>query len=97
MALGLETMPVVAVVYENVEGYHRFTSPQVPGLFVIVEPADYKVGLDDVPAALGMLIESDTGGKVSVRQIETFSEYTDRMPDDAKPTIFHFVVESAST
>jgi len=96
MATKSTPAPVVDVVHEVVDGWHRFTSPQVPGLYIIVGANDYVAGLNDVPHAIELLIEGDYGRKVAVKQTGTFAAYTDRMPADMRPTIFHYVIEPAA-
>lgn len=87
-------MPIIDVVYENVEGYHRFTSPQIPGLYVIVEPKDFEAGLDDVPEAIRILIEDKGKNKVAVHRVPTFDSFIKRMPEKRRPHIFHYSVET---
>jgi hypothetical protein len=84
-------MPVVDVMYENVEGWHRFTSPQIPGFCVIVEPDQFQTGLDDVPDAIATIIAGDHGKRITATPIETYSEYVSR---DKSPQIYHYMINS---
>jgi hypothetical protein len=85
----VSAMPIVDVVYEDVEGWHRFTSPHIPGLYVIVEPDQYWMGYEDVPRVIEMLASGDDK-KVAVRAV-------DRPPGNAKPKILHYSVESLAS
>jgi hypothetical protein len=84
------TMPVVDVMYENVEGWHRFTSPQIPGFCVIVEPDQFQTGLDDVPEAITNIIAGDHGRRVTATRLETYSDYSREKP----PPIYHYMINS---
>jgi hypothetical protein len=86
-------MPIVSVCYENVEGWHRFTSPQIPGFCVIVEPDQFQIGLDDVPKALELIIASDHGKRVTASPLPPYSEYFARAPSKA-PRIYHYAINS---
>ena len=85
------TMPVVDVMYENVEGWHRFTSPQIPGFCVIVEPNQFQTGLDDIPEAIAIIIAGDHGKRVIATRLETYSDYPSR---DKTPPIYHYMINS---
>jgi hypothetical protein len=86
-------MPVVSVCYENIEGWHRFTSPQIPGFCVIVEPSQFQVGLDDVPRAIELIIASDHGKRVTATPLPTYSDYSTRTSPN-KPEVYHYAVNS---
>lgn len=85
----VSAMPIVDVVYEDVEGWHRFTSPHIPGLYVIVEPDQFWMGYEDVPRVIEMLAGADHK-RVAVRAV-------DSPPEKSKRKIIHYSVESIAT
>lgn len=84
--------PVVDVIYEPVEGYHRFTSPQIPGLCVIVDPEQYKLGVADLPDAIALLLRADFGRQVTVTPLETFSDYDRLIATAERKRVLHFAI-----
>lgn len=54
-----ERPPTVAVQYKCVEGYHVYTSPELPGLYVASK--DAALAAADVAPAIRMLLEMDYG------------------------------------
>jgi hypothetical protein len=87
------TMPVVSVHYENIEGWHRFTSPQIPGFCVIVEPDQFEIGLEDVPRTIELMIFGDFGKRVKATPLQTYSGYSVVAPT-RMPKIYHYAINS---
>jgi hypothetical protein len=88
---------VIDVVHECSEGWHELTSPQIPGLYIVVEQDDLEAAFHDVPAAIEMLIEADTGRRVKVVQLESYDEYVEKLPPAYRPaSIRHYTVQQAA-
>ena len=52
---------VYSVHYENMDGYHLFTSDDVTGLFV--GSSDYHKAFKDLPNAIGLLVNKNRPSK----------------------------------
>ena len=83
----------ITVNHRCENGWHEFDSPQVPGLFMIVEQNDLEAAYADIPKAIEMLIRADTGQEVRVRQEETYSEYLERLPESHLPSQRYYSIE----
>jgi hypothetical protein len=83
---------IINVLYESVDGFHRFTSPQMPGLCIIVEPDQYALALEDLPTAIALLIEGDFGHRATVNRLETLDDYAPFLPKDNRNKILHFAI-----
>jgi hypothetical protein len=83
---------IIDVLYESVDGFHRFTSPQIPGLCVVVEPDQYTLALEDLPTAIALLIEGDFGHKATVNRVETLDDYSPLIPKGNRDKILHFAI-----
>src|SRR5262249_32007837 len=83
---------VINVIHEAVEGYHRFTSPQIPGLCVLVEPDQYDLGVADLPDAIALLMQADFGRRPTVTPLETLSDYSRFIPAAEKHQVLHFSI-----
>lgn len=89
MAKKGDASSVVSVFYEDVEGWHRFTSPQMPGFCVIVEPPNYAAAVADIPEAIRVLYERDFKTTITITQLKTFMHHG---PAE-KPPVLHFAIE----
>lgn len=78
-------MPTVDVVYEHVRGWHKFTSPHVFGLYIIVGPDQYWMAREDLPAAIEELIAANFRKKVTARAVES--------PRDERPNVLRFELD----
>lgn len=87
-----EVTMIVEVQHECVDGYHEFSSRQVPGLYLVAEQNDLEAAFDDIPAVISALIRSDFGGEVAVEPTETYSEYADRLPDEMRSKVHHYSI-----
>lgn len=72
------------------DGYHEFTSPQVPGFYIVSN--DLEVAYADIPAALAALLEADFGGSFTVKPEIPFDQYVRSLPESHRTN--RFAVES---
>jgi hypothetical protein len=84
---------IITVLHEREDGWHKFTSPEIPGFYMIVEPSDLGGAYDDIPRAIEALILADSGAHVSIRPEKTFSEYLASLPTSHQPATRHYSVE----
>lgn len=84
---------ILDVHHHCADGWHEFTSPQIPGFFLTAEQDDLEVAFDDVPVMIGALIEADHGVQVSVKLEQSYDEYVAGLPEGYKPSIRHYSVE----
>ena len=45
----VEMSGIINVLHECEEGFHEFTSPQIPGFYLVVDQDDLKAGFEDIP------------------------------------------------
>lgn len=90
----------IRVDYKNVEGWHVFTSEELPGLYVASQ--DPELAYNDVGTALEKLIELDTGATCRVSPEVPFSEFLrfqqrheERMPRPTKLATHRYAVACA--
>lgn len=79
-------MSIIDVVYEDVQGWHKFTSPHVFGLYILVGPDQYWMGREDLPAAIEDLIAANFKKRVTVRAVDA--------PHVERPKVLHFELVS---
>ncbi|MGH9552163.1 MAG: hypothetical protein ACRD3W_22440 [Terriglobales bacterium] len=60
----------IRVIHEYEDGWHTFTSPDVPGFYLVVEAADLATAVADIPNAIAELIYANRGERVSVHPKE---------------------------
>jgi hypothetical protein len=84
---------IISVVHEFEDGWHKFTSLEVPGLYMVVSAHDLEAAYDDLPRAIELLIFMDTSKRVSVRSEKTYREYLNNLPQSHRPEIRHYSVE----
>lgn len=97
MSIRRET-PIIDVVYDNVEGWHRFTSPELPELLVLVTPNEYDSGTAAVSRAIETLVESE---KSTVRARELPRQPTcecEKVSIDGgiRPRVLRYAIEPAT-
>jgi hypothetical protein len=80
---------IITVVHECEDGWHKFTSPEIPGLYMIVRQHDLEAAYSDIPRAIEMLIFADNGQRVSVRPQTTYSEYLKSLPESLRSITRH--------
>ena len=84
---------IIEVKHDVSNGWHEFTSPQVPGLYIVAEMDDLEAAYEDVPVVIAQLIYADFGLKVTIERKPSYSEYLDGLVDAYKPSIRHYSVE----
>ena len=45
----VDTVEIITVLHECADGWHTFTSPEVPGFYMIVEESDLQGAYEDIP------------------------------------------------
>jgi hypothetical protein len=75
-----EALEIIDILYESVEGYHRFTCPQIPGFCIIVEPDQYNLAVEYIPDTIALMIMGDSGKRVTVRREDSYSDYAKIAP-----------------
>lgn len=81
---------ILDVWHHRSDGYHKFTSPHVPGLYLVAEGRDLQEVYQEIPNVIAAIVKADFGHDVAVARENTCSLYhevTDHMPG---PTILHF-------
>lgn len=86
-------MEMITVLYECDDGWHKFTSPELPGLYMIVPPDDIAAACADLPSAIEALIYADTGTCVEVRPQRTFAAYVGERKDDNRLIPQYYSIE----
>jgi hypothetical protein len=62
-----DTLRVVSVVHEIRDGWHKFTSPEMAGFYLVVAPDDLDAAYEDIPRAIELLLSADSGKRVAAR------------------------------
>ena len=65
-------MEIITVIEENEAGWRKLTSPEMPGLYMLVPEHDVETAYEDLPRAIAELIFVDSGARVSVRAQQTY-------------------------
>ena len=86
-------MKLIDVHHECVDGWHEFTSPHVPGLYIVAEKDDLEAAFEDLPVTIANLIKADYKIDVTVRLEHTYDEYVDNLPPEFRPSIRHYSIE----
>jgi hypothetical protein len=84
---------IIDVIHECSEGWHKFTSPQVPGFYLVAERDDLERAYEDIPRSIEALIFHDRKERVTVRPEKTYSDYVASLPEAHEPAIRHYSVE----
>jgi hypothetical protein len=84
---------IITVLHTREDGWHKFTSLEIPGLYMVVPPHDLEAAIEDLPRAIEALILSDIGRRVVVRPQTTYSGYLSSPPDSHHPVPRHYSVE----
>lgn len=87
---------IIDVRHECVNGWHEFTSPQIPGLYIVAEQNDLEAAYEDIPIVIAQLIEADTGKKVSIKREPSYEEYLEGLPWSFRPSMFYSVEKIAA-
>lgn len=87
---------IIDVRHECVNGWHEFTSPQVPGLYIVAEQNDLEAAYADIPEVLALIIEADTGKKVTIKREPSYEEYLAGLPYEFRPNIYYSIEKMAA-
>ena len=91
-----EIAPIIDVIHEFAGGWHTFTSPQIPGLYIVTSKENLEDAYTDIPVAIEMLIEADTGKAVEVLMRPEYQEYRATLPAHMCPDVRHYEVRQAA-
>lgn len=83
-------MEIITVIEESEAGWRTLTSPEMPGLYMLVPEHDVEAAYEDLPRAIEELIFADSGARVSVSAQQTYCHGT--APPSHPPTR-HFSIE----
>lgn len=81
-------MEIITVIEESEAGWRKLTSPEMPGLYVLVPEHDVAAAYEDLPYAIEELIFVESGTRVSVRARQTYCHGT-----SVRPSTRHYSVE----
>jgi hypothetical protein len=90
---------IIDVDHDCQDGWHEFTSPQVPGLYVVYEAKDIKdleTAYYDISTVIEALIYADYAVPVKVRPEKTFEQYHAGLPDTHRARRHYFVERVAA-
>ena len=82
---------IIEVRHDCAEGWHRFTSEQVPGLFLAGMREDLEEVYDEIPQVIAALLKCDFDRDVEVTPAQTYSVYAASLPDTHLP-VKHYTV-----
>lgn len=88
-----QNQAIISVQHTCADGWHQFTSEQVPGFYLIAEQDDLETAFGDIPVMLEHLIGADEGRKVTIKLEQTYSEYVEQLPDHFLPRVHHYSIE----
>ena len=86
-------MEIVTVLHSHEEGWHKFTSLELPGLYMVVPQDDLEAAYADLPRAIEELIYVDTGKRVSAQPQKTFGDYLAAVAKTQAPIPQHYSIE----
>jgi hypothetical protein len=87
------TVEIVTVLHEREDGWHKFTSLEIPGFYMVVRQHDLEAAYKDIPRAIEALIFADSGKRVCVHPQTTYVDYLKTLPDSHHPIPRHYSVE----
>jgi hypothetical protein len=82
---------IIEVRHDCADGWHTFTSDQVPGLFLAGERADLEELYEEIPQVIAALAKCDFGRDVEVTPAQTYSDYAASLPDTHLP-VKHYTI-----
>lgn len=87
---------ILSVFHRHETGWHTFTSPQLPGLFLTGPDEDALSLSDALPSTIRALIEAADQRAVRIRRAESYRSRAGAGHDDANVgDVLHFLVTSA--
>jgi len=90
------SMQIVTVLHRHEDGFHTFTSPEIPGLYMVVTSDDLQGAYRDLPRALEKLIFADSGKRVRVEPAQTYDAYLKSRPDSHLAVTHHYQISKAA-
>ena len=85
---------IITVLHESGDGWHTFTSEQVPGLFLTGREEDLQQLYEAVPNVIAELAKADFGSDVVVSQEGTFSSYMESFTPARIPPLSHYSIKT---
>lgn len=82
---------IIDVSHECTDGWHTFTSTQVPGLLLMGEQADLEELYDEIPLVIAALAKADFGKDITVTPAQTYTEYAASLPVTHQ-AVTHYVI-----
>jgi hypothetical protein len=89
-------MKIIDVSHSCIDGWHEFTSRQVPGLYLIAEHDGLESAYNDLPLAIKHIVEADTGVEVVIEAHQTYDEYAETLPDHYFPSVYYSIERVAA-
>ena len=87
---------IIDVLHECEEGWHTFTSPHIPGLYLVGEQPHLQELYDEIPQVISTLAKADFGREVLVSLEKTYSSYLEELPDHYRPDVRHYSIQEAA-
>ena len=87
---------IIDVMHECGDGWHTFTSPHLPGLFLTAEQADLPAIYEQIPVAIAALAKADFGKDIVVKLVKSYSDYAAALPVTHQPVSHYEVVDLAA-
>lgn len=87
---------ILSVFHQHETGWHTYTSPQLPGLFLTGPDEDARALSDALAATICALIEAAEQRAVSIRQAESYRGHLASGHNVAARDVLHFLVTSAA-
>lgn len=86
---------ILSVFHQLETGWHTYTSPQLPGLFLAGPDEDARALSDALPSTICALIEAADRRAVSIRRVESYRSRFTTNRDIAARDVLHFFVTHA--
>jgi len=87
---------IIDVMHECADGWHTFTSPQVPGLFLTAEMAQLEEIYAEIPTAIAALAKADFGKDVKAELVKSYSDYAAGLPETHQPVTHYEIRDLAA-
>jgi len=84
---------IIEVRHECAEGWHTFTSDQIPGLFLAGEQQDLEELYEEIPILIECLTRHDFGHQVEVTPAQTYLDYAASLPASHQP-VKHYTIRT---
>ena len=86
------TMAVLSIIHQYRTGWHTYTSPQMPGLFLTGPDEDAQALLDALPSTICALIHAAEQRSASIHRTQSYRGSTDQVRNADVKEIMHFLV-----